>query len=68
MNLGLKYSPPWATGLSLEVDVTNLFNTRKNLSTQEVAEDSGGEPRGDYLFPTQITAGRQVRFGLQYDF
>ncbi|MBL0028874.1 MAG: TonB-dependent receptor [Rhodanobacteraceae bacterium] len=68
VNLGLKYSPQWATGLSLEVDVTNLFNTRKNLSTQEVAEDSGGEPRGDYLFPTQITAGRQVRFGLQYDF
>lgn len=68
INAGLKYRPAWNDQLSFEVDVTNLFNTRKNLSTQEVAEDAGGEPRGDYLFPTQITAGRQVRFGVQYDF
>lgn len=68
VSAGVQYSPQWAQGLSFEVDVTNLFNERKNLSTQEVAEDAGGEPRGDYLFPTQLTAGRQVRFGVSYDF
>ncbi len=78
LDLGITYSPNWAKGLSVKLDIFNVFNTQVAARVNEGGENSRGVPINgtystaynydSYLLPTSYTAPRSVQFTLRYEF
>ena len=76
LDLNLTYSPSWVKGLSLKVDVFNVFNSRDAINVSENGENSNGQPtngtftgvQNTFLAPTNYQTPRSVRFTARYDF
>ncbi len=69
LDLNVAYTPNWAEGLTLKMDVFNVLNSRKVTSVNETAEiRATGLANQTYLLPLTWQAPRQVRFMVQYDF
>ena len=69
VDLSFAYTPNWAAGLMMKVDVFNVFNEQETLAVEERAEDAAtGTPAGTYLVPRAYQQPRYWRFMLQYDF
>ncbi|TKR30840.1 TonB-dependent receptor [Luteimonas gilva] len=69
IDLNVAYTPNWAEGLTLKMDIFNVLNSRKVTSVNEVAEvRATGLPSQTYLLPLTWQQPRQVRFMVQYDF
>jgi hypothetical protein len=70
-NLGLTavYTPRWAEGLRLQLDVDNVFNNHEAVAVNESGENGGGVATPNtYLVPTSWQAPRVFRFTASYDF
>ena len=69
LDLNLAYTPNWAPGLTLKVDVFNVMDHQKITAVSETAEDLGtGAPLNTYLLPRSRQEPRSVRFTVRYDF
>jgi hypothetical protein len=69
LDLNVAYQPNWAEGLTLKMDVFNVFNEHAVTSVVEQGENTAGQPQPDrYLTPTGFQAPRAFRFMVQYDF
>lgn len=69
VDLNVAYTPLWAKGLTVKMDVFNVFNSQKVTSVTEQAEiRSTGLPSETYLLPASFQAPRSVRFMVQYEF
>ena len=69
LDLNVAYTPTWAEGLTLKMDIFNVLNSRKVTSVTETAEvRATGLPAETYLLPASFQAPRSVRFMVQYDF
>ncbi|TKR30839.1 TonB-dependent receptor [Luteimonas gilva] len=69
IDLNVAYTPNWAEGLTLKMDIFNVLNSQKVTSVIETAEVAAtGNPSSTYLLPASFQAPRQVRFMVQYDF
>ncbi|HJR74593.1 MAG TPA: TonB-dependent receptor [Luteimonas sp.] len=69
LDLNVAYTPNWAEGLTLKMDIFNVLNSQKVTSVTETAEVAAtGNPSQTYLLPASFQAPRQVRFMVQYDF
>lgn len=69
IDLSLAYTPRWAEGLQLKMDVFNVFDNQKETAVSEVAEDATtGSPLRTYGLIRSTQAPRSVRFMVQYDF
>jgi len=66
----VQYQPSYVDGLTLKVDVFNVFNKRQVTQVDEFGEDGANNPLFDtsYLTPTAFQNPRSVRFLVQYDF
>ena len=67
------YKPGWAKGLSLQMDMINVFNNTKPLSMNEVGErQPGANPTTyyatTYMIPASVQTPRYFRLTAQYDF
>jgi len=61
LNMQAAYTPAWQKGLSFQVDVLNVFDTRIVRSVQESNSSSYGEP-------LSWQPARSFRFTTQYEF
>ncbi|MEO8160943.1 MAG: TonB-dependent receptor [Arenimonas sp.] len=70
VDLNVAYKPNWAEGMTLKMDVFNLFNEHAVASVNEFGENGIGEPvtSTTYLTPTGFQQPRSFRFMVQYDF
>ena len=69
IDLNVRYTPKWASGLMFQVDVFNVFDNQKVTAVTEVAEDGAtGVPLNTYMVPRSFQAPRSVRFMIQYNF
>ncbi|TWI02663.1 hypothetical protein IP90_01760 [Luteimonas cucumeris] len=69
LDLNVVYTPTWADGLTLKMDIFNVLNSRKVTSVAEGAEvRATGAPSQTYLMPLSFQAPRFVQFMVQYDF
>lgn len=69
LDLNMAYSPNWAKGLTMKVDVFNVLNEHTPLSVWERGESRTGLPMYDtHLIPTSFQSPRSVRFMVQYEF
>ncbi len=53
---------------TFRVDVFNLFAEKAKIDFEERGTQAGGNPRGDYGYPTLYQAPRSVRLQLGFDF
>ncbi|WP_426174223.1 TonB-dependent receptor [Massilia sp. TWR1-2-2] len=67
LDLNLAYAPRFAKGLSLKVDVFNLFD-RKTIQRYNETREDGGAIAKSYLQVTSRTAPRSVRLTAEYAF
>jgi hypothetical protein len=69
VDLSFAYTPMWADGLMMKVDVFNVFNEQEVIAVEDRAEDpTTGTPASTYLVPRAYQQPRYFRFMLQYDF
>ena len=69
LDLNVDYKPSWAKGLTLAVDVHNVFNKHTVTEVNEAAEDAFGTYYDyNYRQPTNWQQPRYVRLMAQYDF
>ena len=69
IDLNVAYTPMWAKGLTLKMDIFNVFNHQNVTSVSETAEvRSTGLPSETYLLPLSNQSPRAVRFMVQYEF
>ena len=68
LGLGVTYRPTFAEGVAFKLDVTNVFDQKKNYFTNEIGDEVGGDLRNSFGFPAQLQPGRSVRLGVSYDF
>ena len=69
LDLSLAYTPQWARGLRLQLDVDNVFDRHDAVKVYEKGENSGGVPQPNiYLEPTGWQPPRVFRFTASYDF
>jgi len=64
------YTPAFAKGLTMQLDVLNAFNNAKPTYVSEVAEN-GADPTyygTTYRVPKNYQAPRSLRLMVQYDF
>lgn len=67
------YKPAWAKGLTLQLDMINLFNNTKPVTVNEVGERQDGSTvttyyNTTYSIPTNFQTPRYFRLMAQYDF
>lgn len=62
------YQPQWKKGVTLQVDVLNVFNERGVTAIDEEGEDAMGSVAATYQKPLGIQKARTVRFTAQYEF
>ena len=64
------YTPGWARGLTMELDIINLFNNTKPIAVNEFGEDSAGNSlvTTTYLIPRFYQTPRYWRFTVTYQF
>jgi hypothetical protein len=67
VDLQLAYSPQTIKGLSLKVDVFNLFDTQTVLTRRETREDGGGQMVNNYGETRNTAAARSVRLSVGYN-
>ena len=67
LDLNVAYQPRFAKGLSLKVDVFNVFDRQTIQRYNETRED-GGAIAHNYLQVTSRTAPRSVRLTAEYEF
>ncbi len=67
LDLNLAYMPRYAKGLSLKVDVFNVFDRQTVTRYNETREDGGAIAR-NYLQVAGRTAPRSVRLTAEYEF
>jgi TonB dependent receptor/Carboxypeptidase regulatory-like domain/TonB-dependent Receptor Plug Domain len=69
VDLSFAYTPNWAEGLMVKVDVFNLFNKQEIVAVEDRAEENAtGAPAAAYLVPRAFQTPRSLRFLVQYDF
>lgn len=69
IDLGITYTPNWAKGLLVKMEVFNIANNQKVTSIVETAEvRTSGLPSQTYMLPASFQAPRSFRFTVQYDF
>ncbi|SHN33283.1 Carboxypeptidase regulatory-like domain-containing protein [Duganella sacchari] len=68
LDLNAAYMPRFAKGLSLKVDVFNVFDRQTVQRYNETREDGGGAIARSYLQVTSRTAPRSVRLTAEYEF
>jgi hypothetical protein len=68
LGLQVAYIPQWQKGLTFQVDVLNVFNTREVTSVEEAGESAKGTPSPTYLQPLSLQNPRTFRFMAQYEF
>ncbi|TFW30288.1 TonB-dependent receptor [Massilia arenosa] len=68
LSVQANYEPKWMKGLSFQVDVLNVFNTRTVTSVTEEAEQGVGSPSPTFEQPYGIQKARSFRFQAQYTF
>jgi hypothetical protein len=63
------YTPNWARGLTLQLDMINAFNNAKPITINEVGERNGQPFYGSsYNVPSDYQTPRYFRLMAQYDF
>jgi outer membrane receptor protein involved in Fe transport len=67
LDLNVAYQPRFAKGLSLKLDVFNVFDRQTIQRYNETRED-GGAIAHSYLQVTSRTAPRSVRLTAEYEF
>ncbi len=67
LDLNVAYTPAWAKGLSLKLDVFNVFDRQTVTRYNETREDAGAIAR-HYLEVSSRTAPRSVRLTAEYNF
>jgi outer membrane receptor protein involved in Fe transport len=67
LDLNLAYAPRFAKGLSLKVDVFNVFD-RKTVQRYNETREDGGAIAKNYLQVASRTAPRSVRLTAEYEF
>ena len=68
LDLNAAYTPAYAKGLSLKVDVFNVFDRQTVTRYNETREDGSGAVTATYLQVTGRTAPRSVRLTAEYEF
>ncbi len=68
LGLQVTYEPKWVKGVTLSMDVLNVFNARETTSVQEAGEQNLGTPAPTYLQPLSVQTPRTFRFMAQYEF
>jgi TonB dependent receptor/Carboxypeptidase regulatory-like domain/TonB-dependent Receptor Plug Domain len=69
VDLSMAYTPRWAEGLTVKMDVFNVFNEQETVAVEDRAEDPAtGVPASTYLVPRAFQMPRYFQFSLQYDF
>ena len=67
VDLQLAYSPQALKGLSLKMDVFNLFDTQTVLSRRETREDGGGQILNNFGETRGTAPARSVRLSAAYN-
>ena len=67
VDLQLAYRPQAMPGLSLKMDVFNLFDTQTVLTRRETREDGGGQIVNNYGETRNTAAARSVRLSAAYN-
>ncbi|NID15503.1 TonB-dependent receptor [Luteibacter yeojuensis] len=64
------YTPAYARGLTMQLDVINAFNNSKPIAINEIAERGSDQTyyNTTYRVPTYFQTPRHVRLMVQYDF
>ncbi|MCJ8320271.1 MAG: TonB-dependent receptor plug domain-containing protein [Colwellia sp.] len=70
VDAGLSYMPTWAEGLTLQVDVFNLFDFDEAVQFNQQKDFDKGSPKinPNFLAPTAFQAPRSVQFTARYRF
>jgi hypothetical protein len=69
LGLTASYTPRWAPGLRLQMDIDNVFNRHAAISVDEFGENGGGVAQPNtFLAPTGWQSPRLFRFTASYDF
>jgi hypothetical protein len=69
VDLSFAYTPMWAEGLTMKMDIFNVFNEQEVVAVEDRAEDATtGAPASTYLVPRAFQAPREFQFSLQYKF
>jgi len=71
IDISLAYTPNWANkDLTLQMDVFNIFNSRRVTEYDETGERNAGSPERNpnFLQPLNFQASRYFRFTARYNF
>ncbi|OKY27601.1 TonB-dependent receptor [Thalassotalea sp. PP2-459] len=71
VDLGLQYRPEWADGLTLKVDIRNVFNFQEVTEYNESGDDGSATapvPNPNYGTPVNFQAPRRVMLTARYNF
>ena len=70
LDFGVRYSPEWATGLTVSADIYNLLNRQsaQNINERYNTDNSATTVNPAWGRVRSFSAPRYVQFGVRYDF